>query len=436
MSNSETAVTAYQSYKQTNYEVKTIQLSSPMLHIGGEVQQLNPYEYVQTSSRVYLPHQEALSKALYQQGRKFIDEYVEAIENKQSVDGLLKRALGEDWNEAKSPEGIPIFPCVRSKWTMEEGQRVTDLRPMIRNGMGELYIPGSSIKGAIKTAIAYYLLRHANKYQVPKVNRVSAIEQKLRDKLDRNQITKRNKTYLDDDLFIDNLFSNYSLRYQDKNIPTKTKQNTDFMRAIAISDSQSLIRKKVTIKKSGKQDRRNLAAIAETIVSSHFADDRAKYKASIFAEVVYEVRTEFTLKIDRNMLSWFKHNEGMQLPFDSISELLDICQEFAQEQRDGEYDYWVNIRNKNHQGKNLDFDLIRQFYEKEQSPYNLRLGWGSGMNGTTIDWLLSEDLRSQIRDMCGIKAPGFQAPKSRRTIVNSRQEIRYVPGWVKLTEKS
>ena len=147
MTKSETAVVAYSSYKEKNYETKTIQLSSPMLHIGGEVQRLNPYEYVQTSSRVYLAHQEALSKALYAQGRKFIDEYVEAIENRQSVDSLLKRALREDWIKAKSPQGIPIFPYSRPKWTMEDGQRITDLRPMIRNGMGELYIPGSSIKG-------------------------------------------------------------------------------------------------------------------------------------------------------------------------------------------------------------------------------------------------------------------------------------------------
>ena len=270
MSNSETAVVSYQNYKKDNYESKTIQISSPMLHIGSEVSRLNPYEYVQTSSRVYLPHQEALSKALYQQGRKFIDEYIEAIENRHSVDSLLKRALGEDWIEAKSPEGIPIFPHIRPKWMQEEGQRITELRPMIKNGLGELYIPGSSIKGAIKTAIAYHLLRHADKYQVPKTHRVSAIEQKLRDKLEKNNITNRNKSYLDDDLLIDKLFSNYSLRYQGKNIPTKTLQNTDFLRAIKVSDSQSLIRKKVTLKRSGKQVWRNVPAVAETIIFQSF----------------------------------------------------------------------------------------------------------------------------------------------------------------------
>ncbi|WP_040897772.1 type III-A CRISPR-associated RAMP protein Csm5 [Xenococcus sp. PCC 7305] len=433
MTKSETAVVSYQSYKEENYESKTIQLSSPMLHIGGEVSRLNPFEYVQTSSKVYLPHQEALAKTLHRQSAKFIDDYVDTIEKRQNIDGLLKQALGEDWITAKSPDGIPIFPDIRPKWTLEEGQRVTDIRPMIRNGMGQLYIPGSSIKGAIRTAIAYYLLKHAEKYKVPNSHRVSAIEEQLRSKLDNNQINNRNKSSLDDDLFINNLFTNYSLHYQGKNIPTRNIQNTDFLRAIKVSDSQPLIRKTVTVKKTGKKLFYNVPIIAETIVSSHFEDFNAKYRASIFAEVVYQAKTEFTLKIDHDMLSWFKHNQGMKLPFNSIAELLKICQEFAQEQWDGEYDYWQNIRNRRHRDFNLDFDLIRDFYEKEKCPYALRLGWGSGMNGTTIDWLLTDGLRSEIRDVCGIKSPGFQAPKSRRTIVNSRQEIRYVPGWTKFT---
>lgn len=51
---------------------------------------------------------------------------------------------------------------------------------MIRNGMGYLFIPGSSIKGSIKTAIFYHLLKHPDKYQVPKNSRVSEIENNLK----------------------------------------------------------------------------------------------------------------------------------------------------------------------------------------------------------------------------------------------------------------
>jgi len=47
--------------------------------------------------------------------------------------------------------------------------------------------------------------------------------------------------------------------------------------------------------------------------------------------------------------------------------------------------------------------------------------------------LLDEQLRSQLRDTCGIKAPGFEAPKSRRTIINQKGEVKFVPGWIKFS---
>lgn len=423
----------YQNYKECNYESKRIQLSSPLLHIGGEVSRLNPFEYVETSSRVYFPHQDAVAKVLYQKGRRFFDDYVDRINNRQSIESLLKNAFGENWLQTKSSERIAIFPNSRPKWLQQEGKLLTDIRPMIRNGMGQLYIPGSSIKGAIRTAIAYYLLKHADEYQVSSSYRVSEIEKKLREKLDRKEINNRNKAFLGDELLIDNLFTNYSLYYQDRQIATRSKQNTDFLRAVKVSDSEPLIRKQVPLKGSDRKVWRNFPVIAETIVSSHFPDYKAKYRASLFAEVVYEVRTKFTIEIDRDMLSWFRHNQGMQLPFNSIDKLLKICQEFAQEQWDGEFDYWQSVKNNKHQQINLDFDLIRKFYKSENCLYTLRLGWGTGMTGTTIDWLLQDDLRAKIRDACGIAAPNFEAPKSRRTIVNSEGEICYVPGWVKLS---
>ena len=122
----------------------------------------------------------------------------------------------------------------------------------------------------------------------------------------------------------------------------------------------------------------------------------------------------------------------MQIPFENINDLMNICQEFSQYQWDGEYDYWNNVNNNHHRGKNLDFDFIREFYEQEKCPYQLRLGWGTGMGGTTINWLIDDDLRAEIRDTCGKPAPNFQAPKSRRTILNADGDIRYVPGWAKL----
>lgn len=428
------------------YESRRIQLTSPLLRIGSAVSQLNKFEYVQTANKVYLPDQEALAKGLLKSGR--INDYIHAIEEGEEITDILKQAFGENWQEATDPQGNPIFPnhLVSQKWTE---QKITELRPMIRNGFGQLYIPGSSIKGAIRTAIAYYLLKHANRYQVSSVVQVSEIERKLRKNIEEleekrqqdvregkrprdKNFSEMQKKSLANELFMKNLFSNFELNCQDNPIGRTSDPNTDFMRAIKITDSKPL--KKGTVKNKPV----NTPVVAEVIVSSYadvltrerFKNRLAKYKAPIYAEMVHEVWTEFTITLDTEMLSWFSHKDGMIIPFGTIGEILSICKEFAQDQWEYERKYWQEI--KNNAKDNLDFDCIRdEFYEPSKCSYGLRIGWASGMPGTTIGLRLNSELRSEIRDACGFPASNYEAPKSRRTVVDDSGEIKFAPGWAR-----
>lgn len=432
-----TAITVYQDYKTNNCETKTILLTAPILHIGSQFSRLNPFEYVQTSSTVYLPDDNALSRALNKKGGTFLNDYIGRIDRNESIEPLLKNAFGNDWSKMTTPEGQKVFPHSCPKWTQNNAP-VTDLRPMIRNGMGELYIPGTSIKGAMRTAIAYYLLKYSDKYKVPQGQKVSAIEDKLREKMGDPPSLKKQAKFLDDRLFMDEIFSNFSLQYQDKNLYSNcqvSNPNKDFLRALKVSDSTPLNQKRITLQ-NGDKVWRNLPVVTEAIVSSHYTDDRAKYRASIYAEMVLDVNTEFTISLDKDVLSWFHHQRGMELPFNSIDELLAICAEFAGAQWQKEVSYWEGIDNNRDGGKNLDFDLIwENYYGKPTCPYGLRMGWGSGLMGTTVDCLFQDEIVSKLRDICGIKAPGFEAPKSRRTMVNHEGDIRFAPGWVKLKIK-
>lgn len=409
------------------YESKQILLTSPILHIGSAVSQLYPFEYVATSNRVYLPDQDALAKAIKTRGR--LQDYLQRVEDRRDITSLLNDVFDENWRTAKNDEGDAIFPKSMSsmRWTERS---IVDLRPMIRNGFGQLYIPGSSIKGAIRTAITYYLLKYPDRYGVPKQSRVSEIEKQLRQSMGT---LKQKAKFADDALLMDQLFTDFDLI--DPNQPVNHQKyrkgpNTDFMRAVQVTDSDPLIEEK--IEQRGRSAYRNLPVVAEVIVSSRFPDYKAKLRASIFAEMVRSVRTQFTISIDTEMLSWFRHSQGMKIPFQSVQDILNICQEFAQDQWDFEHDYWIEIQNNsNASRRNLDFSEIRNLYEAEQCSYSLRIGWASGMPGTTVNMLFKDGVREDIRDTCGIKAPGFEAPKSRRTVVNSQGEIKYVPGWIK-----
>jgi len=409
-----------------------VQLTSPMLHIGSEVQRLSPFEYVATSKFVYQPNAEVLARSLYQQGR--LPDYLDTIKHRESILPILKQAFGDRWFEAKDADDQMIFPKATRSLCWTDHQRISNLRPMIRNAYGQLYIPGSSIKGAIRTAIAYYLLKNADQFQVPGKAQRSAIEEQLRTKLEPGRISKYDQGRLDDAIFERSLFNDFQLK--DDLSQVKQGANTDFMRAVKVTDSKPLIEPEKLLP-NGKKRFQNVPVVAEVLVSSHDADDRAKYRAPIYAELAGSVQTTFSITLDHYILDQMQHRQGMKIPFDSVAKILQICQNFAQDQWNAEYNYWQGVQNnanaRDRIGKihNLDFDVIRDFYEATTCPYTLRLGWGSGMNGTTIGLLLDEQLRSQLRDTCGIKAPGFEAPKSRRTVVSSDGTIKFVPGWVK-----
>jgi len=413
------------------YESKHICLSSPILHIGSEVSQLNPFEFIVTRDRVYIPNNDLLAKELLKRAR--LQDYLKAIEKRESIGNLLKQVFGDTWWQVKSEDRL-IFPKNKTsqKWT---DKPIANLRPMIRNGFGVLYIPGSSIKGAMRTAIAYHLLKYQDKYNVPQQQRVSEIEKKLRLRLDNGELQRKPK-FTSQSLFMDSLFTNFNLVYQGQLVSAKENSpNTDFMRAIHIADSNPL--NTYTLKNSqGKNIAYNNSIVAEVIVSSHTEDWKAKYKSSLFVEMAHRVMTDFTITLDIEMLNWFQHRQGMRIPFKNIDELLNICKEFAQDQWNFEAkNYWEQIGNNQEQKNPLNFDTLwDKYYAKPECPYHLRLGWGSGMNGTTMGLLLNDDLRAEIRDTCGIKAPGFEAPKSRRTIRDTNGEIAFVPGWVKLQE--
>jgi CRISPR-associated protein Csm5 len=405
--------------KPEAFETKRVRLISPCLHIGSQYQRLNRFEYVQAGNKVYLQDQEALARALHQKGK--LPEYIRAIDENRNIIELLRQAFGSEWQNASDTSDNPIFPTtgISQGWA----EKVTELRPMIRDGFGRIYIPGTSIKGAIRTAIIYHLIKHG---QVKNAQR-SDIENRLYQKLKENKIA-RNKHV--DAIFMEQVICDFNLRHLNgKLIFPASMQNRDLLRAIRVSDSTPLLPE--DIKRKDGIVRFNRAVSSEVLVTSHFEDNKAKYRASIYAELMTFARTEFTVSIDHQLLTHFSHREGMDIPFKNVQDILDICKEYTQDQWQHERKYWTSI--KNNPQDHLDFHFIRtEFYGREDCQFNMRLGWGSGMMGTTIDLLLEETLCQQIRDAAGIKAPGFRAPKSRRSVLDQDGDIKLVPGWAQL----
>lgn len=446
------------------YRSGRIQLTSPLLHIGSEVPRLSPFEYVQHNNKIYLPNVEALArafnempalkkvnpferakrgqqigKALVQTG--LLSEYVKAIQ--ENDDRQIKQLLGTlslEWWNHKDSRGVSIFPknTISRNWT--QGW-LNHIRPMIRNGFGDLYIPGSSIKGAIRTAIAYYLLQHSEDYKLPQSLQPSQIELELRKKLGKIEQEKgkgrkvdqnSNKENLSGENYIKHLFSDFIFTYKGRQFVCESESNSNFMRAIRVSDSEPLL-------KVGQA--KNLSVVAEVVTSSFTTNgDRrvAKYagdnKYFTNVEMVWNVEAEFTLSIDIEMLKWFENEQGIQIPskLKTVAGLIEICEEFAKAQWKHERNYWNRLTD-NPSDQTLDFSPIRELYS-QKCDYSLRLGWASGMTGTTIDLQFKEPTRASIRNACGKPTDSSEAPKSRRTVVIPTKTgvTKEVLGWAQL----
>lgn len=457
------ALTQLKAYQERNYNCRRVRLTSPLIHVGiGSAGALNIFEYIQENGEIYVPNQTALAETLqkpeksqrpqalqrkintktanrgyFQEYEKLSQEYIRVIETKgdfnqirdilKKIKQLYDKALGSGWLDDRE-----IFPetGISEKWV---NQLITkDVAPMIRNGFGEIYIPGSSIKGAIRTAITYYLLKH----QAP--TRVSEIEQEIR-QLRAKQLSDK-KTALDDEqmLKIPNdkkismnsyLFSHFRINFENRRFGEPNTPNTDFMRAIKVADSAPLL--------TDLDDEVNLPVVAE-VISSSFKEthDRriAESRATNYIEMIWNLQTEFTICIDTKMLDRFQHEQGMPLlsQLKTVEGIVEICHEFAQAQWEYEQKYWNSITDNQ---ARLDFSSIRDFYASPDN-YSLRLGWGSGMIGTTVGLHFQEQTRATIRNACCPKpTSSSEAPKSRRTaIIPDRDNpIKKPLGWVNLT---
>jgi len=458
------ALTQLKAYQECKYKYRRVQLTSPLIHIGiGAAGALNIFEYIQKNGKIYVPNQTALAEVLQkpeksqkplplqrninsknsprgylEEYKKLSQKYIQVIERKdfnqirdirdilEKLQELYDKALG-----SKSLDNQEIFPedGVSQKWV--NLQITKDIAPMMRNGFGEIYIPGSSIKGAIRTAIAYYLLKH----QAPK--RVSEIEEKIRE-LRLKQLSEK-KTFLDDEQMLkiaddkkismnSYLFSNFRLGFKNSRFGEPNTSNTDFMRAIRVADSAQLL--------TNFDDEVNLPVVAE-VISSSFKENpnqrMAEFRASNYIEMIWNVQTEFTICIDTEMLDRFQHEQSMELPpqLKTVEGIVEICHEFAQAQWEYEQKYWNSITDTQ---PRLDFSSLRNFYASP-SNYNLRLGWGSGMIGTTVGLHFQEPTRSAIRNASGKPTSSSEAPKSRRTAVipDRNNPIKKPLGWVNLT---
>lgn len=386
-----------------NLEIKTfiVKPLSPILIKSGMAETNYGQGAIRIGDKVYIIDAQKLQSELFRTfGLKIVEDFTEKfIENQNNFN--IKRFLDEKGYDYKS--NINLI----SKSIISSIRRNSNL--FTSTGLNKYFIPGSSIKGAIRTAILYKL--------VDKNYIVELLKDKLRQyKEKQGRDRKKFKEKFAKELILKYLQNTNSDDGNNERYQYSNEDNgpyMDFLKAVKVSDSLTL---------------ENISRGRIKIMV--FGNNIPKWKTNNRGDI--EINTEFlfenaeiTISLDKDILNSFSKNKNVK--FSSLDDIIKICSEFSMEQLKYEKDFYKNINSE-------PFVKIKNFYNNEIKP-TLRLGWGTGLLGTTVDLLLSEESRQQLRnEVLGHNRNNQPAPKSRRILIDKHGNL-YPLGWIQLIEK-
>lgn len=337
------------------------------------------------------------------------------------------------------------------------GKRSSEVREFIKT-KDDAYIPGSSVKGAIRTAILWYVLKN-DRQLLEKAERYLEILLNARDLSER----------------IENAGNLGDIKREieiNQNLKQKSDVYMGVLEEIAGGEVRKIKKKVNNLSKIGREH------VDDEIEKLVFGADPTKdlLKALQVSDSnaiavknlkVEEVRTLTTTPRGHNWKSFYIYVEALkcgakldlemktvefllegdaasELDFESkkvlVREIPKICNEFVDDFIESEIRFFKQCNTQR------ELDKVIEFYERmrrEENSFLLHLAWGSGWHGMTVGRLLQEDtgfdffgLRKKFRLGKRRNQPFFvrMYPKTRR-IVFENGKPKYPLGWVKLEEK-
>jgi len=296
--------------------------------------------------------------------------------------------------EQKYPE------CSRYRLSQtSRGQQIYRIKEQLKDPFDRLYIPGSSLKGAIRTCLAWGMIVGGG---MP--------------------ITK----------------NDFGRHYRFAAQPIEAKlfgqtPNHDLLRALHVADSES-----IDIKKS-----LNLYLVSVYSISHQTGSLKLNSKGTRFRFHVEAVPPQTMFRTRLRLDKYLLQND-FKLQFSSKREKMSAkpssfwlihfarhCNAFAEEFIKTEIDFYADY----------GLETVMQFYEglrqqlftlDREREFLLQLGWGTGWLSKTIGMALSDELLDFVRSRFRLGRRGAKEfPKSRRLI-----EINQIPkmplGWIKV----
>jgi CRISPR-associated protein Csm5 len=338
-----------------------------------------------------------------------------------------------------------------------DSYRVDDDKSFIRDGNNRAFIPGSSIKGALRTAVLWKMYeewprgKSVFKTRVDKIfgmleeeYRVKSIQQ-ISDFNARRGVAKEiQKDLLQSVEYMPNANGSHS------DVPDGPHR--DLMRAVSVSDSSSISEDDLCpyTEDLGLRRRHEESPEAEICVLT-LKQGKPRIKTT-FEHQFYDYpepesnsgahSVSFTIRLDLGLLSRMRlpRSVNTSIPFSSLRELFELAREFSQrvwEREQGYFDRLVRKHAYSYEswGSTDLVSDVKDFYASDlKQACGLRVGYGSGLWATTLWDHLEEDVdqRTLLRNL-GLKKnrSNQEVPKSRR-LVRWKNGLINPMGWVQL----
>ena len=371
-----------------------LKLLSP-LHIGGS-DRIPFYMIFCNGDRCYIFDEIRFGEALANKAPQFVDRFVQfAHQERANLADFLHEIFRGDQKGL-----IDFVEHAKAYSARAKARPRRELHPFIRDSLYRPYVPGTSLKGALRTAIMYVMLKRIDESDRKRLlvdfveNKLNRIQMEVR--RGKSRYIRNEEKWFDQDIEVELMW-----KYFFDEATMKFDPHSDILRTVKVSDTQPLDPNSTVIEEVEVYNRGYATGI------------------KIYVETLPAgTELEFTISIDMQLLNRFREHTRQKFGF-SMNEIVEIVGnpiKMVSEWTRDLLDYERRVSKGS---------LTYHFAEEP----NINLGWGGGLLTKTVDLLLPERLRAELLRTFKRRRPYHPAPSSRR-FTKDRRPI----GWGKIEE--
>ena len=396
----------------------TVTFLSPV-HIGTE-ERLDEHDFVYENGQlIRFRVTPILEQMDDEQLSQFVENGLEAV-----MDWLRQTEL---WQRAK---------VYQSPVTRQPNWRSEPIRPFIADPLLRPYLPGTEIKGAIRTAVAWWLLRQKN---------LAALRQKLLQRLPQHQPSRRELVqagqWLEQSLFGSDPNHDIlrSLRVQDST-PVEPERLKVFPVIVAVRTNKGL--QWLQSPRGGEQrsrytdDHRQAVANFCECLDGSVSGVKLTVASDTFLSDGEIERGETKLSVPEK-LGWEETKRQ------AVANWGTACNELAKEVAESERNWWKEVKDATHDiGVKTVAARMERFYdelsnrikaESDEAVF-LNIGWGGGWRTKTVVELFGDEAVQEVVSRYRLDRGSHSRPFPKTRKVAWRGGNDFVPlGWLKLS---